>query len=148
MPVLPMRIYLAVFAAFAASSGWAAELKSPSTADQPPRKVIVGTAMQAFWGEYPGLEKRLEQLSGLIDQMADESQKKYGRGLDLVVLPEMAVTGEISGDIVAHSVPFEGSLRDTFARKAREHRCYIVVPTYLLESREKKLCSNAAILVG
>jgi predicted amidohydrolase len=143
-----MRIYLAVFAAFAVSYGLAAELKIPSTADQPPRKVIVGTAMQAFWGEYPGLEKRLEQLSELIDQMAVESQKKYGRSLDLAVLPEMAVTGEISGDIVAHSVPLEGSLRDTFARKARQHNCYIVAPTFLLEDREKKVCSNAAILIG
>ena len=32
--------------------------------------------------------------------------------------------------------------------KAREHACYIVVPTYLLDSKEKRLCSNAAILVG
>ena len=126
----------------------AGEMRTRSTADQPPRKVIVGTAMQAFWGEYPGLEKRLEQLAGLVDQMAGESQKKYGRNLDLAVLPEMAVTGEISGDIVAHSVSFEGPLRDTFARKAREHHCYIVVPTYLLEDKEKKLCSNAAILIG
>src|SRR5438046_5237067 len=112
-----MRTWLPIFAALLASSGFPAELKIPSTADQPPRKVIVGTAMQAFWGEYPGLEKRLEQLSSLIDLMAEESQTKYGRGLDLAVLPEMAVTGEISGDIVEHSVPFEGSLRDTFARK-------------------------------
>src|ERR1700731_1363844 len=121
MPILPnrdtvlsMRTCLALFAAFAASCGFAA-----STADQPPHKVIVGTAMQAFWGEYPGLEKRLEQLSGLIDQMGQESHKKYGRGLDLVVLPEMAVTGEIAGDIVVRSVPLEGSLRETFWCKAR-----------------------------
>lgn len=143
-----MRTCLPLFTALFISSGLAAELKIPSAADQPPRKVIVGTAMQAFWGEYPGLEKRLEQLSGLIDQMAEESHKKYGRDLDLAVLPEMAVTGEISGDIMEHSVPLEGSLRDTFARKAQQHHCYIVVPTYLLENREKKLCSNAAILIG
>ena len=126
----------------------AAELTHVSTADQPPRKVIVGTSMQAFWGEYPGLEKRLEQLTRLIDQMAEESRKKYGRGLDLAVLPEMAVTGEISGDIVAHSFPFDGPVRDAFARKAREHHCYIVVPMYLLENKEKRLVSNAALLVG
>ena len=125
----------------------AAELKVPSTADRAPRKVIVGTAMQAFWGEYPGLEKRLAQLGGLVDQMAEESRKKYGRGLDLAVLPEMAVTGELSGDVVGRSVAFEGPVREAFARKAREHRCYIVVPTYLSEDR-RKACSNAAILVG
>jgi len=33
-----------------------------STSDQPPRKVIVGTVMQPFWGKHPGLQKRLDQL--------------------------------------------------------------------------------------
>ena len=137
----------ATLAALVALPAGASELTVPSTAGQPPRKVIVGTSMQAFWGEYPGLQKRLDQLAGLVDQMAEESQKKYGRGLDLAVLPEMAVTGELSGDVAAHSVPYEGPVRDVFARKAREHRCYIVVPTYLLDDKRKKLCSNAAILV-
>jgi len=27
-----------------------------STSDQPPRKVIVATVMQPFWGQYPGLQ--------------------------------------------------------------------------------------------
>jgi predicted amidohydrolase len=126
----------------------AAELKVPTTADRPPRKVIVGTAMQAFWGKYPGLEKRLDQLTGLVDQMAAESRKKYGRGLDLAILPETSVTGETSNNVMADAVPLAGPLRDTFARKAREQHCYIVVPTYLLEDKSKKLCSNAAILIG
>jgi len=41
-----------------------------TTSDTPPRKVIVGTAMQAFWGQYPGLQSRLDQLRGIVDQMA------------------------------------------------------------------------------
>jgi predicted amidohydrolase len=141
-------LILAILAALLARPGAAAELAIKSTADQPPRKVIVGTSMQAFWGEYPGLEKRLEQLAGLVDQMAEQSLRKYGRGLDLAVLPEMAVTGELSGDVVAHSVPFGGPVRETFVRKAREHHCYIVAPTYLLEGGEHKSSSNAAILIG
>ncbi len=123
----------------------AAEL---TTADQPPRKVIIGTSMQRFWGKYPGLTKRLAELTGLVDQMAAEAQTKYGRGLDLAVLPETAVTGETASDVMADAVPLAGPLRDTFAKNAREHHCYIVVPAYLLEDREKKLCSNAAILFG
>src|SRR5437899_5776406 len=144
------RLTVSIFAILTplmASPAAAAELKVPSTAGRAPRKVIVGTAMQAFWGEYPGLEKRLVQLGGLVDQMAEESQRKYGRGLDLAVLPEMAATGELSGDVLGHSVPFEGAVRETFARKARERHCYIVVPTYLLEEG-RKACSNAASLVG
>jgi predicted amidohydrolase len=124
------------------------EVKVTSTSNRPPRKVIVGTAMQAFWGEHPGLQHRLGQLAGIVDQMAEQAGKKYGRGLDLAVLPETAITGEAGQDALACSVPFDGPVQDVFTRKARQHSCYIVVPTYLLESKERKLCSNAAILIG
>ena len=119
-----------------------------STSNKPPRKVIIGTAMQSFWGPYPGLRNRLDQLAGIVDQMDAQARKKYGRGLDLAVLPETAITGEAGEDALAGAVPFEGPVQEVFTRKAREHGCYIVVPTYLLDSKEKKLCSNAAILVG
>ena len=104
--------------------------------------------MQRFWVEYPGLAKRLEQLTGMVDRMAAEAQRRYGRGLDLAILPETAVTGEVHGDIVEGSLPFDGPVRDAFTRKARELHTYIVVPMYLLENREKRICSNVAILVG
>jgi hypothetical protein len=45
-----------------------AEYPSRSTMDLTPRKVIVGTVQQGFWGTYPGLEKRLEQLGGIVDE--------------------------------------------------------------------------------
>ena len=122
--------------------------RGTSTSNSPPRKVIVGTIMQSFWGQYPGLHNRLDQLTGIVDQMAAEAKRKYGRALDLAVLPETAITGEAEGYALAHSVPFEGQVQEVFTRKAREHGCYIVVATYLLDSREKKLCSNAAILIG
>src|SRR2546429_3304462 len=128
------------------AEGRAAKVKT--TSNRPPRKVIVGTAMQSFWGQYPGLHNRLDQLAGIVDQMAAQAKTKYSRGLDLAVLPETAITGEADGDALARSVPFEGQVQEVFTRKSREHGCYIVVPTYLLDSKEKKLCSNAAILVG
>ncbi len=124
------------------------EVRSPSTSKLPPRKVIVGSAMQAFWGEYPGLQPRLEQLAGIVDRMAQESQRKYGRSLDLAVLPEVSVTGEAGEDAVAHSFAWEGPVQATFSRKAREHKCYIVVSMYLLEDSEKKLVSNVGVLLN
>ena len=39
-------------------------------------------------------------------------------------------------------------MKDAFSHKAREHHCYIVVPTYLLEDKDKKICSNVGILIG
>jgi predicted amidohydrolase len=125
-----------------------AETRIKSTSGRPPRKVIVGTVMQSFWGPYPGLQKRLEQLTGIVDQMAAQATKRYGRGLDLAILPETAITGELGADALAHSVAFEGQVRDVFSQKARELGCYMVVPTYLLESPGKKSLSNAAVLVG
>ena len=104
--------------------------------------------MQPFWGKHPGLQKRLDQLTTIVDRMQAESEKKYGRGLDLAVLPETAITGE--GDPAAPEAdwayPVEGAVQDTFAREARKLHSYIVVPTYLLEDRATKRCSNAAIL--
>ena len=142
--ILVTVVVMALWAQPAAAGG----VKVPSTSNRPPRKVIVATAMQAFWGEYPGLEKRLEELGAIVDRMSEESKKKYGRDLDLAVLPETAVTGEVAGTAVDSAVPFEGPLKDAFTRKAREHHCYIVVPTYLLETQGKKICSNVGILIG
>jgi len=137
-------------AAFEAAPVLAARVnaRGRSTSNRPPRKVIVGTVMQSFWGQYPGLDNRLDQLAGIVDQMAAQAKQRYGRGLDLAVLPETAITGEAEGDAFVRSIPFEGPVQEIFTRKAREHGCYIVVPTYLLDSKEKKRCSNAAILVG
>ncbi len=118
-----------------------------SSSGRPPRKVIVGTAMQSFWGPYPSLEKRLEQLAGMVDRMVQESKSRYGRGLDLAILPEAAITGEVGGEALSRSVAFPGPVGDTFARTARKHRCYVIVPTYLRESHDAQRCSNAAVLV-
>jgi predicted amidohydrolase len=118
-----------------------------SRSGTPPRKVIVGTAMQAFWVPYPGLRRRLDELKALVDQMASESQRRYGRGLDLAILPETSLTGESGRDALAVSVPYAGPVAEMFARTARQHRCYIVVPLYLREVDDPARCSNAAILV-
>ena len=121
-----------------------------STSDQPPRKVIVGTAMQPFWVEYPGLEQRLRELTELVDRMQAQSQKQYGRGLDLGILPEMAVTGEVQPgrNALASSFPLSGPVLEAFSRKARQLSCYIVAPLYLLEDKSAGVCSNAAVLFG
>lgn len=142
------RTVLAALAFLAASSVALGQATPRSTADHPPRKVIVGTSMQAFWVKYPGLDKRLAELTGLVDSMSAAAKKQYGRGLDIAVLPETSVTGEASSDIVASSVPLDGPLKNAFAKCARANHCYIVAPTYLLEDKGSKRCSNVAILFG
>ncbi|MDR3676276.1 MAG: carbon-nitrogen hydrolase family protein [Acidobacteriota bacterium] len=147
---IPVKLVLGLLGFLLTLPATGADLPVKSTSDQPPRKVIVGTVMQPFWGEYPGLEKRTEQLTTLVDRLQAESERKYGRGLDLAVLPETALTGE-AGPVermADWSYPLEGAVKDAFAREARKCHCYVVVPTYLREGQPAKRCSNAAILFG
>src|SRR5437763_125854 len=60
----------------------------PARQDRPPRKVIVGTTVTRWYGDYPGLSGRLEQMRGLVDQMAAEARARYGRSLDLALFTE------------------------------------------------------------
>jgi predicted amidohydrolase len=116
--------------------------------DALPRKVVVGTAMYAMWGEYPGVEKRLEALGEITDEMAHQATERFpGSRLDLAVLPEDAVCGGRSGAAAERSVSLEGPVLEKMAAKARQHRCYIVLPLFMLENREKSLCTNAAVLL-
>jgi predicted amidohydrolase len=121
---------------------------TPSTAGQPPRKVIVGTMMQPFWGEHPGLAARLDQLASAVREMVADSKNKYGRGIDLAILPETSISGEAYGDALARSVPYQGAVAATFEKLARDHNCYIVVSTYLREANNPQRCSNASVLIA
>ena len=58
-----MIAVLTLLAASVSSLLRAADVTWKSTSDQPPRKVIVGTVMQPFWGKQPPLEKRLADLT-------------------------------------------------------------------------------------
>jgi beta-ureidopropionase len=119
-----------------------------STHDLPPRKVVVGTAMYAMWGAYPGLDRRLEALGEIIDEMAREATVRYpGSTLDLAVLPEDAVCGGRNGSAPERSVPLEGTVLEAMAAKARQHGTYVVVPLFLVENSETDLCTNAAALL-
>lgn len=122
-----------------------ARASTRTTSLTPPRKVTVGTAIQDLWGAYPGVGQRLDFLTTMVGRMAEQSRRNYGQGLDLAVLTETAVSGEAGKDARACAVPLAGSFEKAFGRAAREHHCYIVAPTYLLEDGGKR-CSNAAIL--
>lgn len=135
-------------AAFAASRGrTSAQTEKPAgTSALPPRKVIIATAMQPFWGTHPGVEKRLDELGAILDNMRAESQRKYGRGPDLAILSETVVSGEAGPDAASCAVSLEGPFTTAFSRKTKELGCYIVAPTYLRESN--RTYSNAAVLFG
>jgi predicted amidohydrolase len=119
----------------------------PARPDAPPRKIVVGTSLYRMWGEYPGLEARLNRLAEFVDQMAAQARWKYNAGLDLAVLPEDAVTGETHDDPAAHSVPLEGKLLEIMGAAARRNHTYVIVPTNLAEDPSRGIYTNAAILL-
>ena len=74
----------------------------------------MGTVMEPYWVPHPGLKQRLTQLAAKVESMHAESLRQYNRGLDLAILPEVAVTGEAGRDVAATAVPLDGELRETF----------------------------------
>ena len=115
--------------------------------DRPPRKVIVGTTMTRWYGDYPGLDGRLEQMRGLIDEMAAESRAKYGRSIDLALFTEYALTAGKPGPAAEVAVPLDDTIVEALASKAREHNCYIVFGGVFLDDPATAACSNAAVVI-
>jgi predicted amidohydrolase len=108
--------------------------------------VVIGTLMKKIWGEYPGLSNRLNDLGNCIDQMVHRSADQgYSGTLDLVVLPENAISDENVKTASDRCIPFDGPVHETFRAKARAHNTYIIAPLFLDEAGTY---SNAAILVG
>jgi predicted amidohydrolase len=116
--------------------------------DDGPRKVVVGTVMQGFWGAGLDLDGRIEVLLRRTDELAAMAAERWpGRGLDLAVLPETVVTtGADGADAAAQAVPLEGLVADAFGEAARRHSAYIVVGMMLADDERRGVHSNAAVL--
>lgn len=113
-----------------------------------PRKVIVGTTMFNMFADYPGLEARLADLAGLIDQMAAQAAERYsGARLDLAALPEYAVNGGLKGPAAEIALPLKGRVQEVIGERARAHSCYVVLPLVLAEDPAAGVYTNAAGLL-
>jgi len=115
--------------------------------DLPPRKVIVGTTMTPWYGNYPGLEKRLEEMSAMIDTMAADAKAAYGRPVDLVVFSEFAVTAGKPGSAAEAAVPLDSKILDVLGGKAREHGCYLVFGGVVRDGANGSACTNSAVVL-
>jgi hypothetical protein len=100
--------------------------------------------MHGMCGAYPGLERRLEELAGLVDVMASEAAAQSpSSGLDIAALPEMAVVGGLSGSGAEVAFPLEGPVFEVKGAAVRRNRCYVVVPLQLIG----RLLSLSSLLV-
>jgi predicted amidohydrolase len=113
-----------------------------------PRKVLVGTVIQPFWDKPATLDQLLEMIERLIDSVAEEAERKYpDSSLDLVVLPEGAITAGDGPSAAEVSVRLEGLVLDRMGGKARQHGTYLIVPMFLVDDETKGVYSNAAVLL-
>jgi predicted amidohydrolase len=131
-------------------AGAAAPAAAKETAmpkETPPRKIVVGSLMHSMYSGFPGVEKRCQDLSGFVDDMAKKAKEKYGVGLDLVALPEVAVNGGMKGDAKAISQPLDGTVMNILGAAAKKNHCYITVPLFYTEDAGKTKLFNILALV-
>jgi predicted amidohydrolase len=121
--------------------------EAPMPKETPPRKVVVGSLMYAMYSGFPGVEKRCQELSDFIDQMAKTAKEKYGTGLDIVALPEGAVNGGMEGSAKEISQPLEGTVLGILGAAAKRNKTYVVVPLFWNEDAAKTKLYNILALV-
>jgi predicted amidohydrolase len=148
MPRMRMILSLVLLGLAGSSAALADEpARSRSKADQPPRKVVVGTVVLGPWETNGSLDRRLERLSDMVDQMARKAGEiRPGQGLDLAILPETSVTST-SGTPSERALPLAGRVQATFSALARRHKAYVIAPLDLAETGpDGPFYSNAAVL--
>ena len=122
-------------------------LQAAAAEDVPPRKAVVGSLLYPMWSEYPGVRKRCQTLAAFIDDMAGQAKAKYGTGLDLAALPEVAVNGGRNGSAKEVSEPLEGPVLEILGDVARKNKCYVIVPLFLVEDGRDGKFYNACVLL-
>ncbi len=115
--------------------------------DKPPRKVIVGTMIAAWRGSDYSLPQRVKEMSDLVDQVARQSQDKYGRWPDIIVFPEYALTMGRSGSAQEIAVAAEGLVQEAFAQQARKYQTYIVLGGIFSSPDAAGTCKNEAVVL-
>lgn len=129
----------------AGESGMDAANRAIARADQPPRKVLVGTVVGGYDVYSMPLDDRLRKMNDIVDAIAARGQQEYpGQRLDLVVLPEYFL-GRPGATLAEKTVRLQEVLPQ-IAACAKRHHCYLVVPMLLRESDSVHM-SNAAVLV-
>ena len=114
--------------------------------DRLPRKVLIGTVISGRDVFTMTIEKRLQRMDALVDEIEAEAKLNYpGKRLDLVVLPEYFLAR--TGETLAQQALRLDDVRQRIAACAKLHDCYLVVPLIMQEADMPLRYSNAAALV-
>lgn len=114
----------------------------------PPRKVVVATVC-TWLGRQMNAEQRVAVFDRYLQQAADEAERLYpGEGLDLYVLPEIALQrGGVNRSIAERALRLtDREVRQVAALAARQ-KTWLVLPMYLAEEDGgREIYRNAAVL--
>jgi predicted amidohydrolase len=99
------------------------------------RKIRVVTTCQS--GRGPSIEQNRERVMNLLDLAC-------GQRPDIVCLPEAFATAGVGGPIAEQAETVPGPTTDACAKRAREHRTYVVCP--LVTARGGR-CYNSAVFL-
>ncbi len=114
-----------------------------ATSDAAPRKVTLASVLRSYQGPWPGLAARTAEL--LADVRLAQQAVPGGR-LDLLVLPENALTAGRTGHLAEIALPLAGAVTDALRELAAAAGAYVVVPFLLAEPDGH--VANSAVLVG
>lgn len=124
-----------------------AALIATRRAESPPRKVLLGTVVGGYEIYSKSLEKRLQKIVDIVDDLSDRAGRDYpGKPLDMVVFPEYFIARP--GDSLAQKTVRLDEVLPQLAACASSHHCYLVVPMLLHEDGLPVRYTNAAVLVG
>lgn len=121
---------------------------SPKPYPEGPRKAIIGTTLFSVFDDirpWVSLDHRLGEIRARIDELAADAQQRHGKGLDLAVFPENAISPRGQG-LMGSAIEFDDRVREAIGSKAREHNTYVVVSFNMIEDRENEIVNNVAVL--
>lgn len=116
-------------------------------AERLPRKVLLGTFLAGYGIFEKPLDKRLQKMDEVLDEMSDRAARDFpGKPLDMVVFPEYFVARP--GDSLEQKTVQIEEVLPRVAACATRHSCYLVMPMLLDERGAPARYSNAAVLVN
>jgi predicted amidohydrolase len=147
LPLWIVGLAVAVGAAAAEPTAGDSAIAASRRAEQPPRKVLLGTFLSGYELFEKPLEKRLQKMDEVVESISDRAASAYpGKPLDMVVLPEYFIARP--GDSLAQKTVRIDEVLPRIAACASRYHCYLVVPMLLREEGLPLRYSNAAVLVN
>jgi predicted amidohydrolase len=103
--------------------------------------------MTPWYSAYPGLSGRLDEIRVMVDQMAEQAQKRYGRGLDLALFSECALTAGKPGKATDVAIAIDDEILGPLRAMARTHHCYLALGGVFRDPGDAERITNGVLIL-